>query len=207
MPSCRKIIIICKLFCASISPIAINLRITDTISRLGFRSALHINSSTFPSDRAFVRTTDFDNPRSIYICNPLVRDIISCNDPARIRLINCGVKAFTRQQNHEKGAEKEGKEEEAEDVEYAEGAATVDGSTKKKELVFRFVYEGVETILPHVEPSSILVADLKDLRKMLEAYYPPSANFHSPFGEQIKAAGKGFILLSMQGPLRELTVP
>lgn len=152
------------------------------------RSSLHINPATFPSERTFIRTNDLSNPRSVYVCNTLVRDIISANDPARIRLINCGVKAFTRQSNHEKepsGTQGKDVFDDHDDI-----APVAEEVPRTKDLVFRFVHEGVEAVLPHVEPSSILVANLDDLRRMLVEYYPRTDSFNGSFGEQLKSAGQ-----------------
>lgn len=123
-----------------------------------------------------------------------MRDIIEANDPARIRLINCGVKAFTRQ-SKEGGRETD------------PGAAAVnapgdrstdmidDGAPSavdEKDLVFRFVYEGVEAVLSYVDPAYILVAGLKELRRMLEVYYPQLSDFNDSFEEQIGRTSMSF---------------
>lgn len=162
------------------------------------RSNLHIAADAF-RDRVFIRTSDLDSPRAMYICSPLVHDIIRANDPARIRLINCGVKAFTRQGNEEKKAMKaqsEATSVNADDIPMGTGAmedevaTSVEDGKKERDLIFRFVYEGVEVVLPFVEPASILTAGLKDLRRMLEVYYPSITDFEeSSFGPQIAAAG------------------
>jgi multisite-specific tRNA:(cytosine-C5)-methyltransferase len=120
-----------------------------------------------------------------------VRNIIEGNDPARMRLINCGVKAFTRQS-------KEGGRATDPDTALvnAPGARGTDQGdmidedgmppvADEKDLVFRFVYEGVEAVLPYVDPAFILVAGLKELRRMLEVYYPQLSDFEDSFAEQI----------------------
>ncbi|KAF8323022.1 S-adenosyl-L-methionine-dependent methyltransferase [Clavulina sp. PMI_390] len=122
---------------------------------------LHVSQDAFDK-RIFVRTADTDSPRAIYVCNNLVRDIIIANDPARMRLINCGVKMFTRQGNEK--------------------------AKHNKDLIFRFVYEGVEAVLPFVEPSFILSAGLKELKTMLQTYYPGKVDFAgSKLAEQVAA--------------------
>lgn len=157
---------------------------------LTFRTKLHIKPEAF-ADRIFVRTADLNHPRAIYVCNRLVRDIIEANDPARMRLINCGVKAFTRQ------AKEGGRMTEprtalvntAEDLGANQGDVIEDDGmpavADEKDLVFRFVYEGVEAVLPYVDPAFILVAGLKELRRMLGVYYPTLTDFDGSFAEQI----------------------
>lgn len=159
----------------------------------------------------FIRTVDTDSPRTIYVCNALVRDIIAANDPARMRLINCGVKTFTRQGNEggkasaaaNAGAGADA-DDDAIDVDDAAGAENEDaiiadtenGAGKKgKDLVFRFVYEGVQAVLPFVDPASILVAGVKELRRMLEIYYPSITDFNgSTFAAQMDFASECLVL-------------
>lgn len=96
----------------------------------------------------------------MYLCNALVRDIVSHNNYNRLRLINCGVKAFTRQESGQNG-----------------------------DRLFRFIDDGIEAVLPYVDPGSILKAGLPELKKMLETYYPLIETFGETFKTQIHGKG------------------
>lgn len=187
------------------------------ISPVRSSEKLHVAPDAF-KDRLFVRTSDTDSPRTIYVCNDLVRDIIAANDPARMRLINCGVKTFTRQGNEGGKAtsvtnsstdpqddviavDNDAPVEDDENVLVTELDSIVeDGPGKKeKDLIFRFVYEGVQAVLPFVDPASILVAGVKELRTMLEVYYPYLTDFEgSSFGTQIDASSELYSVLQVQ---------
>lgn len=144
---------------------------------------------------------------------------MSSNDPSKIRLINCGVKAFTRQANEGGKLLKA-----AASAEGSSGEASITGTSitrteitadagkpdaieeegsekdkdKDKEMVFRFVYEGVQAVIPFIDPSYILHAGLKELRRMLEVYYPSHKDFEgSEFGAQVeKSGGCSSVILS-----------
>lgn len=124
---------------------------------------------------------------------------MSSNDASKIRLINCGVKAFTRQANEGgkllKAAsagdpselvpeESNGKKDEPSDEKGME-------KDKDKEMVFRFVYEGVQAVIPFIDSSYILHAGLRELKRMLETYYPSLVDFEgSEFGSQVHKSGE-----------------
>jgi len=134
------------------------------------------------------------------VCNRLVRDIIEANDPARIRLINCGVKAFTRQAKEGgRATELRAAPENALEDPGAGRGVIGDGGVPsvgdEKDLVFRFVYEGVEALLPYVDPAFILVAGLKELRRMLEVYYPTLTDFEDSFAGQISRTSMSILLV------------
>ncbi|KAF9513599.1 hypothetical protein BS47DRAFT_1372487 [Hydnum rufescens UP504] len=132
--------------------------------------SLRVNAD-FPSTLLFVRNPDGENitPRVIYFSNPLVREIVLHNDFNKLRLINCGVKVFTRQDSTTSG-----------------------GNT------YRFVDDGIESVLPYVPPESILTAGIKELKIMLESYYPLSEAFDEGFREQIKQRAPGSYLIRFE---------
>ncbi|ELU39994.1 tRNA (cytosine-5-)-methyltransferase [Rhizoctonia solani AG-1 IA] len=95
---------------------------------------------SFPSNNLFVRNPDGEALRQIYLCNDAARQVITHNDFARIRLINAGVRVFNRQESGVK--------------------AELHGRNR-----FRFLTEGVPSVLPHVDESRIITADLETLRQ------------------------------------------
>jgi len=131
---------------------------------------LRVNAD-FPSTLLFVRNPDGENitPRAIYFSNPLVREIVLHNDFNKLRLINCGVKIFTRQDSAASG-----------------------GNT------YRFVDDGIESVLPYVQPESILTAGIKELKLMLESYYPLADAFDEGFKEQIRQRAAGSYLIRFE---------
>ena len=56
-------------------------------------------------------------------------------------------------------------------------AAALAAAAASRDLTFRFVAEGVQAVLPFVDPAAILTAGLRDLRRMLEVYYPALVDF------------------------------
>lgn len=122
------------------------------------RQGLEIKPS-FPSDRLFVRNPEGDALRGMYFCNPLVKDIITLNAYDRIRLVNCGVKLFMKQP--------EGGEADA--------------------FSFRFVDSGIAVVKAYIGEDRMLRGSLKDLKKLLESYYPLCDGFDQPFKDVINS--------------------
>lgn len=126
------------------------------------RESLNI-SPDFPSANLFIRNTDVENPRAMYLCNPLVKEILASNDYTRIRLVSGGVKVFARQENGQGG-----------------------------DRTFRFVDDGIESVLPHVDEKHILKAGLKELKRMLETYYPLLEGFDEGFRKTLEGKSESF---------------
>ncbi|CAE7182019.1 unnamed protein product [Rhizoctonia solani] len=125
---------------------------------------------SFPSANLFVRNPDGEALRQIYLCNDAVRQVLERNDFARLRLINAGVRVFSRQ---ESGAK-----------------AELHGRNR-----FRFLTEGVPSVLPHVDESRVVVADLDTLRVFMRLYYPVCGEFSSPMKERLASLETGSYLM------------
>ncbi|CAE6462938.1 unnamed protein product [Rhizoctonia solani] len=125
---------------------------------------------SFPSANLFVRNPDGEALRQIYLCNDAVRQVLAHNDFARLRLINAGVRVFSRQESGVK--------------------AELHGRNR-----FRFLTEGVPSVLPHVDESRILTADLNTLRVFMRLYYPVCGEFDSPMKEKLASLEMGSYLM------------
>lgn len=90
--------------------------------------------------------------RSLYLANDLVKAVVENNDYNRIRLTAAGTKVFCKQ----------------------------DGG-KATETQFRVLGEGLPVILPFVDPSTIIIADLATLKVLVQSYYPLCSSFAEPF--------------------------
>ncbi|KAJ1302218.1 hypothetical protein OPQ81_001042 [Rhizoctonia solani] len=128
---------------------------------------------SFPSTNLFVRNPDGEALRQIYLCNDAVRQVITHNDFARLRLINAGVRVFNRQ---ESGVKSE-----------------IHGRNR-----FRFLTEGVPCVLPHVDESRIITADLDTLRVFMRLYYPVYGEFVSSMKEIFATLEMGSYLMRVE---------
>ncbi|TFK39362.1 S-adenosyl-L-methionine-dependent methyltransferase [Crucibulum laeve] len=122
---------------------------------------LHMTSS-FPSSNVLVRNPAGDAVRSLYLANDVVKSVIENNDYSRIRLTAAGTKVFSKQ----------------------EGGQGADAQ-------FRVLGEGLPVILPYVDPSTVITADLPTLKTLIESYYPLCSTFDQPFRETVEARPTG----------------
>ncbi|KAG8744951.1 hypothetical protein FRC10_009186 [Ceratobasidium sp. 414] len=129
---------------------------------------------SFPSANLFVRNPDGEALRQIYLCNDAVRRVLAHNDFARLRLINAGVRVFTRQESGPRGEETKGRNK------------------------FRFLVEGTPAVLPHVDEARIIKGDMDTLRVLMRLYYPVCQEFASPLRERLLGLGSNF---SVKHPL------
>ncbi|KAG5637196.1 hypothetical protein H0H81_005409 [Sphagnurus paluster] len=111
----------------------------------------------FPSSNILVRNPEGDAVRSLYLGNDLVKSVIENNNYARIRLSAAGTKVFAKQDSGKSGA--------------AAGA----------EPQFRVLGEGLPVVLPFVDPTTIITADLPTLKVLVQNYYPLVSSFPEPF--------------------------
>ncbi|CAE6449031.1 unnamed protein product [Rhizoctonia solani] len=128
---------------------------------------------SFPTTNLFVRNPDGEALRQIYLCNDAVRQVLVHNDFARLRLINAGVRIFSRQESGVK--------------------AELHGRNR-----FRFLTEGIPSVLPHVEESRIILADLETLRVFMRLYYPVCEEFGSPMKDKFSGLEMGSYLLRIE---------
>ncbi|QRV81856.1 hypothetical protein RhiJN_09871 [Ceratobasidium sp. AG-Ba] len=130
---------------------------------------------SFPSANLFVRNPDGEVLRQIYLCNDAVRSVLAHNDYARLRLINAGVRVFTRQETGPRNEDVKG------------------GHNK-----FRFLVEGTPAVLPHVDESRILLGDMETLRVLTRLYYPICQEFASPLRESLSGLEVGSYLMKFE---------
>ncbi|KAF9004637.1 S-adenosyl-L-methionine-dependent methyltransferase [Cyathus striatus] len=119
-------------------------------------------TSDFPVSNVLVRNPAGDAVRSLYIANDLVKTVIEYNDYTRLRLTAAGTKVFSKQEGG-KGADAQ----------------------------FRVLGEGLPVILPYVEPSAVITADLGTLKTLLESYYPLCSRFSNSFREIVESRPTG----------------
>jgi multisite-specific tRNA:(cytosine-C5)-methyltransferase len=96
--------------------------------------------------------------------------VLTHNDFARLRLVNAGVRVFSRQE----GGPKADRENQSE------------GRGQHR---FRFLTEGTPAVLPHVDESRIILADLDTLRIFMRFYYPICTEFPSPMKDKLVELG------------------
>jgi len=145
-------------------------------------SVTHVDPHKFPSSQLFARSATSEigteRPKSLYFSNALVKDIIQCSDYKRLRLINAGVKVFVRQE----GA-----------LARASGGGAEEAHAKSP---YRFVSDGIHIVLPYVnETDGIIDASLRELKLMLQLYYPVVAKYHEEFRDRIKSKAPGSYLV------------
>ncbi|KAF9459139.1 cytosine-5--methyltransferase [Collybia nuda] len=119
-------------------------------------------TTEFPAANVLVRNPEGDPVRSLYLANDLVKAIVENNDFSRIRLTAAGTKVFSKQ----------------------EGG-------KASEAQFRVLGEGLPVVLPYVDPSTIITADLSTLKVLVQSYYPLCSSFHEPFKSVVEGRPVG----------------
>lgn len=106
-------------------------------------------SPDFPVESLLVRNAQGLPLRQIYFTSPLVRALLLSNSHARMRLISCGVKLFSRQDS--------GK----------------DGTYRCK---WRVISEGLEVLRPFMGPRRIIKANVAVLRVLMTELNVPFVN-------------------------------
>ncbi|KAG9073619.1 hypothetical protein FS749_014871, partial [Ceratobasidium sp. UAMH 11750] len=129
---------------------------------------------SFPSANLFVRNPDGEALRQIYLCNDAVRRVLAHNDFARLRLINAGVRVFTRQESGPRGEEAKGRNK------------------------FRFLVEGTPAVLPHVDEARIIAGDMSTLEVLMRSYSPVCHKFASPVRERLSGLEVGSYLMKIE---------
>lgn len=103
---------------------------------------------TFPVSSLLVRNAQGAPLRSVYFTSTLARSLLLANSYARMRLISCGVKLFTRQDSSK------------------------DGTYRCK---WRVNSEGLEVIRPFMGARRIVKANVESLRTLMGAMTVPIA--------------------------------
>ncbi|KAF8434864.1 S-adenosyl-L-methionine-dependent methyltransferase [Boletus edulis BED1] len=122
---------------------------------------LHL-SSDFPTSNVLVRNPEGDAVRSLYLVNDFVKSVLAHNDYTRMRLMTAGTKVITKQE-----------------------------AGRGMDAHFRILGEGLPVVLPYIDPATIMMADLKALKVLLQTYYPLCISFQEPFRSAIEARGSG----------------
>ena len=119
-------------------------------------------NSTFPSHNLFVRNAQSKTLRAIYLSNPLVKSVLTANEPSRLRFIYAGVKIISRQDAGQSGKAQANQR-------------------------FRVLNDGVSSVLPYLRDEDILKADLTALRVFLQQAYPGIRGFTEPFKSTLES--------------------
>ncbi|CDZ98436.1 tRNA cytosine-5-methylases and related enzymes of the NOL1/NOP2/sun superfamily [Phaffia rhodozyma] len=109
-------------------------------------------SSEFPTSTLYVRNINGDAVRSVYHTCEMGKAIIENNEYTRVRLVSAGCKLFARQ----------------------------DTPGETMQCKWRACQEGLQVLLPYVGKSKFVVGSIKDLRRLMETYYPLIENFEEP---------------------------
>jgi multisite-specific tRNA:(cytosine-C5)-methyltransferase len=109
--------------------------------------------------------------RSVYLTSPTIKQVLAANNYERIRLISCGVKVFTRQD--------QGKE---------------DYSCK-----WRLLSEGIKTMRPYMGDKRIVHCNVATLKRLLGPDpYPRLETFEEErFVESVKALENGSAIVEV----------
>ncbi|KAL5521818.1 NCL1 [Sanghuangporus sanghuang] len=137
-----------------------------------------ILSDTFPRSNLYVRNAAGTPIRSLYLVNDMVREVMLQTDYKRMRLISAGVKLFGRSELGNTRRQRRQAEVET-------------ASASVEQVEFRVLHEGLLALLQYIDQESVLVGGVKELRAMLEAYYPLCSTFEEPFRTRIKKCASG----------------
>ncbi|KZS97039.1 S-adenosyl-L-methionine-dependent methyltransferase [Sistotremastrum niveocremeum HHB9708] len=123
-------------------------QVTATIARLKL-------SPEFPSSNLFMHapmveddSVQTKSARTMYLANDIVKSFLTKNDYVRLRIVSAGAKILARQ----------------------EGSILTKGQ-------FRILDDGMDAILPYIDPSSIIAGTISDLRVLMEQYNPQFSAF------------------------------
>lgn len=143
-----------------------------------FHSSDKLNlSESFPRENLFVRNPEGTPVRSLYLVNDAVKSVMVQTDYTRIRLVSAGVKLFGRSEiGNMKGLT-------ARPESNVDGEGVGDAPAK---VQFRVLSEGLLALIPYVDQERLLVGGAKQLRILLQAYYPLCASFEEPFRASIE---------------------
>ena len=95
-------------------------------------------------------------------------------DYKRIRLISAGVKLLGRS---ELGNTRRQRKQVTDET----------GTPGEEKAEFRVLHEGLLALLQYIDQDAVLVGGARELRVLLEAYYPLSSEFEEPFRKRIES--------------------
>ncbi|WFC97980.1 multisite-specific tRNA:(cytosine-C(5))-methyltransferase [Malassezia yamatoensis] len=169
----------------------------------------------FPIGNLLVRNAQQVPLRSIYLTSSSVRAIVAGGgpgqgihptmNPIRLRLLNCGVKVFGRQESVSK----------ANKAEPAEGG-TSESVSRRENLSsmltcrWRVVSDSLHSMRPFLSERIIIKASLSDLAFFIKNYYPVLDSVPGEVGERLRTSTMGSYVLDIEPSESEghkLTVP
>jgi multisite-specific tRNA:(cytosine-C5)-methyltransferase len=104
-------------------------------------------------------------------CFFLSQTIIQNNDYTRLRLVSAGVKLFSRQSNT---------------------------SEEPGQCQWRACAEGLSVLLNYISPEDVVKVSLKELKVLLEVYYPLIKHFEEPVRSLFESVPIGSMVCAVQ---------
>ncbi|KAG8931466.1 hypothetical protein FRC02_002695 [Tulasnella sp. 418] len=147
---------------------------------------------SFPKDNLYVRSDLGDTTRRVLLCNDLAKEIISYNAYDKIRLISAGLHAFVRQDaGPKRGNEFDllppitaSSEPQPTTLSPPHYKTTPIIFSPERNSALRFVSDGVEALSVFVSPEGKVQGTLRDLKKLIESYYPTINGFEYEEGAE-----------------------
>lgn len=156
----------------------------------------------FPVANLLVRNSECVPLRSVYLTSNTVRAIVAgggpgagvhpAQNPLKIRLLNCGVKVFGRQESVSKATQ-------------AQLAASSDDASQRRENMsstlacrWRVVSDSLHSMRPFLSDRVVLKATLSDLAFFIREYYPVLDNIPGTVGEFLRTAEMGSYVLDIE---------
>lgn len=157
----------------------------------------------FPTANLLVRNPEQVPLRSVYLTSSSVRAIVSGGgpgmgvhptmNPLKIRLLNCGVKVFGRQESVSKATQAPN----AMDVN-ADAQARRENVSASLTCRWRVVSDSLHSMRPYLSDKVVIRATLSDLAFFIKEYYPVLENIPGEVGERLRASAMGSYVLDIQ---------
>lgn len=169
----------------------------------------------FPVGNLLVRNAEQVPLRSIYLTSSSVRAIVAGGgpgqgvhptmNPIRLRLLNCGVKVFGRQESVSKATQ-------AAILSENPDAAAVRRENVSSLLTcrWRVVSDSLHSMRPFLSDKVVIRASLSDLAFFIKYYYPVLEDVPGEVGERVRNSAMGSYVLDIEPSVyenHELTVP
>ena len=156
----------------------------------------------FPAGNLLVRNADRVPLRSMYLTSSSVRAVVSGGgpgagvhpslNPLRLRLLNCGVKVFGRQESTSKVTQsrKEAPNEES--------AVRRENVSAVLDCRWRVVADSLHSMRPFVGDKVVIPATLEELAFFIKEYYPVLERLPGTVGEFLRNAPMGSYILDIR---------
>lgn len=156
----------------------------------------------FPVANLLVRNSERVPLRSVYLTSNTVRAIVAgggpgagvhpAQNPLKVRLLNCGVKVFGRQESVSKATQ-------------TQLAAPSDDAAQRRENIsstlacrWRVVSDSLHSMRPYLSDRVVLKATLSELAFFIREYYPVLDKIPGSVGEFLRTAEMGSYVLDIQ---------